>query len=313
MKGNIAQGINEMEEVAARDDIYNLESTLLLEVVNGYILKNENNQLNFLKKLYETNPDNLLICFLYASIAHKSGESEIALPLLHNCPKGSEYVNFYFLDYLKGDIYLRKLNFQNSIFFFEKFLKNTKGENFLKDSYYKLLLARWLDGKSFNSLAIYIKKIKTNGRELTEVDKYAQNFAEANLEPDKILMKCRLLFDGGYYGRAFEIFATVNENTFHNMKYKAEYNYRKARLLHKTNDSSGAIIFYLKAITLSEADHFYFGAASALQTGYIYKDEKQYAKARHYFAKALSFKNHEYKNSIDSKARNELEKLNGVK
>ena len=42
-------------------------------------------------------------------------------------------------------------------------------------------------------------------------------------------------------------------------------------------------------------------------------DEKNYTEARKYFEKSMSYKRHEYKNSIDSKARSALSRLNGLK
>jgi len=309
MKGSIKQGLEEMNEVRNKKNTFQLESEILFQLMNGYVIKSDSSTLESLQKLYSRNTDNLLICFLLANVAHKQGESEMALPLLHNCPRGSDYIAFNFLEYLKGDMYLRKGNYNNSIFFFEKFLKNTKGKNFLKDSYYKLLLSKWLSGNDYKSLQSYVIKIKKSGKEITEVDKYAQHFAENNLEPNKILMKERLYFDGGYYDKAFEEFKNINENSFINQKEKAEYYYRNGRLLHKTNNITNAIDNYLKAIKLSEDEQYYFGASAALQVGYIYQKLKEKEKAKFYFNKSLSFKNHEYKNSIDSKAKAALEEL----
>ncbi len=310
MKGSIKQGLEEMNEVRNKKNTFRLETEIVYQLMNGYVIKTDSSTLESLQKIYSNNNDNLLICFLLANVAHKQGESELALPILHNCPKGADYISFNFLEYLKGDIYLRKGNYNNSIFFFEKFIKNTKGKNFLKDSYYKLLLAKWLTGNNFKSLQPYIIKIKKSGKEITEVDKYAQHFAEMNLEPNKILMKERLYFDGGYYDKAFEEFKNIIENSFINNKEKAEYCYRNARLLHKTNNITGAMNYYLKAIKLSENEQYYFGASAALQLGYIYQKLKEKVKAKIYFNIALSFKNHEYKNSIDSKAKAAFEELN---
>jgi hypothetical protein len=55
---------------------------------------------------------------------------------------------------------------------------------------------------------------------------------------------------------------------------------------------------------------WYFAANSALQLGYIAEAQKDKVMAKKYFEQALNFKRHEYKNSIDSKARSALEQLN---
>jgi uncharacterized protein HemY len=46
-----------------------------------------------------------------------------------------------------------------------------------------------------------------------------------------------------------------------------------------------------------------------LQLGYLLVEQKQVKEAKKYFEKALSYKKHEYKNSIDSKAKSALAQL----
>jgi uncharacterized protein HemY len=43
--------------------------------------------------------------------------------------------------------------------------------------------------------------------------------------------------------------------------------------------------------------------------GYLAQEQKDYASAKKYFELALSYKRHEYKNSIDSKAKFALEQI----
>jgi Tfp pilus assembly protein PilF len=58
---------------------------------------------------------------------------------------------------------------------------------------------------------------------------------------------------------------------------------------------------------------WYFGANAALNLGYIAKEQKDFDAARKYFQLALTFPKHEYKTSIDSKAKSELELLTSAK
>ena len=91
---------------------------------------------------------------------------------------------------------------------------------------------------------------------------------------------------------------------------KAEFNYRSARVFQKLNQNALAIEFYSRAITLSKENDFYFGAVSYLQLGYIYQVLNNRALAIANFRNALNYPTHEYKNSIDNKAKAALNELN---
>ena len=70
---------------------------------------------------------------------------------------------------------------------------------------------------------------------------------------------------------------------------------------------------YLKAISMTGDEEWYFAPNACLQLGYMLAAQGQTAEARRYFEQALSYKKHEYKNSIDSKARSALAQLKDLK
>jgi Tfp pilus assembly protein PilF len=125
-------------------------------------------------------------------------------------------------------------------------------------------------------------------------------------------MKARLASDGGYYKEALEILRSFPGTKNQKTRDLIEYNYRQARIYHNTKEAEKAISFYLLTIKLSgdyKEETFYFAPNSALNLGYIYRKAGNAELARQYFSMALSFKNHEYKNSIDNKAKAALEDL----
>jgi tetratricopeptide (TPR) repeat protein len=105
----------------------------------------------------------------------------------------------------------------------------------------------------------------------------------------------------------------LNPSSLTDKKSRVEYCYRQARLAHKINDLDPAKTFYKRTIELNEASEWYFAPNASLQLGYIYMEEKNKVEAKLYFEKALQYKRHEYKNSIDSKARSALAQINGRK
>jgi tetratricopeptide (TPR) repeat protein len=92
-------------------------------------------------------------------------------------------------------------------------------------------------------------------------------------------------------------------------KDEVEFPYRKARLFHKSEEIPDAIRFYKETIFLQGDNYWYFAPNACLQLGYIFQEQSNSPQARQYFEKALSYKKHEYKNSIDSKAKSALAQL----
>jgi hypothetical protein len=66
--------------------------------------------------------------------------------------------------------------------------------------------------------------------------------------------------------------------------------------------------YYRETIELSGQDNWYYAPNSWLQLGYIGVEEKD-PEAATYFSRALEYKKHEYKNSIDTKAKSALAQL----
>jgi len=309
MKGNIEEGLKQLSEVASSSSPFAIEAQFYKILAENYILKKDPPSLQDIKTLYQEHQDNLLLNFVYSSLLIKNAYSDDALTILKNRPTSADYFSFPYLDFLTAEIFLFKGEYLQAKGYYQKFLNQYHGKNFIKDCYYKLLLTAWLNNEEALAKS-YFPKILANGQAVYDGDKYAQKFAEKGELPNKILMKARLYFDGGFYQQALQ---TINQFTTDNSsisdKDMIEFNYRKGRIFHQLNNYSQASIFYLKTIELSKNLNYYFAPNSALQMGYIYKEQGNKELARVYFNKARSYQDYEYKNSIDSKAKAALQEL----
>jgi tetratricopeptide (TPR) repeat protein len=77
-------------------------------------------------------------------------------------------------------------------------------------------------------------------------------------------------------------------------------------MLNKYNE---AIASYSKAINIGRSSNYYFAANAALCIGNIYEYIKDYNLAANYYNQALSMKHHEYQNSIDTQAKEGLDRV----
>ncbi|CAG5002645.1 hypothetical protein DYBT9275_02936 [Dyadobacter sp. CECT 9275] len=313
LKGDIGMGVEEIRTVIRDEPFFRQEAQLIDLLIHAYTLKLSETQLNKVKQLPREQPDNLLLHFFATTILMKESKSEEAQWYLNHAPEGPNYISFPFLEYLKGEIMLQKGNYKEAADFYTLFLKKYKGFNYIKDTHLKLFMCYWLTGNDSAGLT-YLNRVDKEGSSVLEADKFATQVAAdykaGKITPrQKILYKARYASDGGYLDEAWEMLSTVTESSFNTTYDKAEFNYRKGRILQKNNRTDAATISYQRTLLLATGSSAGFGASSALQLGYIFMEKKENTKAAGYFQKAISYKNHEHKNSIDNKARAALTEL----
>ena len=307
MEGSVREGLNELRTLADSDDLFKTEAELLILLIQGYILQEIDESTKGLQQLYNENPGSLLIGFLYVSILMKSQENEVAIKVMESLDslQNPDYIQFSLLKYLKAEALLQKGDYLKAIEQYRQFVNIQKGQNYLKDAHYKTGLAYWLLDQA-DSTAKYYKLARGIGKTLTEVDKHANRQLDNKRFPNQKIMEARLFTDGGYYEKALKILDNIRSNEIKDKRDEVERNYRKARIYHQTNQLNAAIAFYKLTINCNVKNNWYFAPNSALQLGFIYQSEHNLYLAEKYFKMALSYKDHEYKNSINNKAKSAL-------
>lgn len=308
MKGSVGVGQKQLEELRQSKSSLSKEATILYYTIKGLI----NQQIEEAARGFETalkdDPNNRLLLFLAVNMLVKNSQSEQAMQYILHLDQHNEGLPVYYMDYLRGEIHLQKGEYAQAIQSYQRFIAHYKSVSFKKDSYFKIALAYHLQGKE-SQAKVNFEKAKTVGREHADPDKYAAAQLKENRLPNAKIMKVRLATDGGYYKEAKEALAQITPADLGSLKDQTEYFYRKARLAHKTNELAAAKLFYEQTIDMTGNHSWYFAPNAALQLGYIAQAHQDYAQAKMYFEKALAYKKHEYKNSIDGKARSALEQM----
>jgi hypothetical protein len=307
MKGSVSRGLQDLEMVVNSNNPLAFETKMLLAIVYGFVLQKPDVGANEVAKLLETKRSNRALLLLGAIMSIKNSNSETALALLETLEQTSG-TSLSYTNYLQGEILLHKGEYERSTRAFEIFLKQWKGMNYIKDAYYKIGLCFHLQNQP-EFAQKYFELAKENGLSATEPDKSAERTLSDKDLPNILLSKARYATDGGYYEQAFSILSSIKDIDLRNRKDQVEYYYRKARLEHKTNHIAAAKLFYKQTIDMAQSEHWYFAPNSCLQLGYIFAAEENEKEARAYFEKAISYKHHEYKNSIDTKARSALNEM----
>lgn len=309
MEGSIQAGMNDLNTLKSSASPLAFEASLIQSLIQGFVFQDPALALQELTELQRTGQGHRLVLSLRAALAIKNSESEKALAMLEILtPSKLPDRALIYAYYLKGEVYLHKADYLNSISAYRWFLNNYKGENFGKDALYKIGLCYWLNGNVNDALTVF-QEAKSKGNEASEADKYAaRSLAEKEL-PNIKLSKIRYFTDGGYYKEASAVLKAIQADDTVTLRDRIEYRYRSARLAHKMNDIANAKILYMQTITRNGDENWYFAPNSCLQLGYIAVAENNNVQAKDYFMRALSYKKHEYKNSIDIKAKSALAQL----
>jgi tetratricopeptide (TPR) repeat protein len=305
MKGDVNKGLEYLKLSIEQDAPNNIEAMIWISLLNAYVLHG-NNTSDDLYQQYHLDPQHKLLALLAGILSIKDAKSEKAIKLLKQTTMP------LIASYHLGEALLHKGEYEKSLQAYQQYIHKTKSLNLINDALFKsglcmLFLDRAIEAQDF------FAKAKIEGKINTEADKYAASVLTKN-EPINIpLQKLRYYTDGGYYTKAIDFLTIITPKDLPSTKDKVEYHYRKARLMHKTDSLDVAIQEYKTVIEKSGEEVWYFAANAALQLGYIFESKNDFELAAHYFNLALSYKKHEYKSSIDGKARSALSQLEGAK
>lgn len=310
--GSIQQGTKEINSLTQlqRDEasvFYDEISTIY-----AYILSFQNNKKQtawtFLKDRDMDIENSPLACFVLANMAQKNGLNDKAIKILSERPQGIKYEKFYYLDFLLGKSKLYRLE-KGADEHIKVFIDNFKGEHFIKEAYQKLAWYELVMNNNFVAYKQYMQHCIDRGNDLVDEDKQAKREAKSNDVPHPDLLKARLLYDGGYYQRAYTLLITKAFLFQKGSTENIEYNYRMGRISQALNNLRDAIQHYGYVMNIGSKSKSYYACNAALQIGLIYEEQGNYNKAQQYLKKCLKMDPDEYKNGLHQKAKSALERV----
>lgn len=308
MEGSTQTGINELEIIRNSTSPFSFEANLLLALIQGFLLQQLDAGLRDINNVIAMYPNNRLALFLAAALYKKNAQGDEALLMLDSLDRKTNGIPLHLAAYLRGEVSLYKGDYIDAISAYRSFIGNYHGINGIKDAYYKIGLCYWLNG-DVNDAYITFKISKSVGKEASEADKHAARSLSEDELPHVALTKARYATDGGYYGKAKRLLDSLQPPDLPTKRDQVEFLYRKARLYHKTGDLRSAKRSYQQTIDLAGTQPWYYAPNACLQLGYIYWAEGDGRLAKDYFNRALSYNKHEYKNSIDSKAKSAMAQI----
>lgn len=302
IKGSINQGMDLLNKVVnSKSSIFQHEAATIYAFLHLHITNNPEIAWKILNDNHFFNNNNLMDAYSVGHIGIHGNNNEKGLKALLNRPKGIEYLDFTYLNFLigLGKTYKQE---KNANHYFQKFLNENSGEDYIKSAWHKMAWNELINGNQ-NQYKAYLKNVLNEGRAVIDTDKQAEKEANSPVVPDPILLQARLLSDGNYLNEALNLLDEYHVNSFEEMSEKVEFFYRYGRIYDKLKNAEKAIEYYNLTIQNGKSIPFYFAANAAYLIGLLYENKGENKLALDYYNLSLSLDGFEYQNSINQKAK----------
>lgn len=307
LRGDIDQGLKELSVLLQNPNMqFREEASIMYTMLLLHLGKDKSGAWGMLNELDLDLNDNLLNHFIAASVAHYTKKNEKVIEILSKRPKSAEFFAFPYLDLMLGNAKLNRLD-KDADAYFKLFLSQYKGKNYLREAHRKLAWHAYIHHQP-ELYQKYIAKVLVTGSNSLDEDKAATREALSNKKPNIYLLKSRILSDGAYYTKALTILSEIDAQKL-NKEDKLEYHYRFARIYDDMGLMSKALPYYEWTINNSGDSKTYFAPNACIKLGNYYESQKDKNNAALYYRKAITFIDHEYKNSIDAQAKAGLNRI----
>ncbi|MHA4812636.1 tetratricopeptide repeat protein [Flavitalea flava] len=304
IKGDITTGMGQLDHFLGQNDpwaiLYRDEAIFYFLYLKFYIENKRADVFVYIRQNRLDIKNNHLFAYLAANLGINDQQSAFVEQVIRQKNNAPEYLTMPVWDLEMGYASLYHLQPEAHIYL-ERFVRCFKGKFYVKDALQKLSWYYYLQGDEQKAGMFREQTIKKGGVD-ADADKQALKEAKSGIWPNKVLLKARLLSDGGYYGEALASLQGTKPGDFRLAEEKCEYTYRVGRVYDGLGKGNEAITAYLNTIRIGESLKEYYAARAALQMGYLYEQRGNLQEAIAYFQKCLSMKEHEYKNSLDQKA-----------
>jgi tetratricopeptide (TPR) repeat protein len=310
LKGTVPQGMQELRTAMgiARDSLapYREEILFYVATIQTSLGFEPGDMVATSRQVKPYAAINPLLNYSFINLCMRAGKSRDALDVAA-LPFGMDRFPFHFLDYKRGMLRLYQLD-PDAESYFLRYLGNYKGKNFIKATWQKLAWLAFLRGQPEKYLSC-LQHAAESGTTFTDEDKQADAEAKARELPHPVLLRARLLYDGGYLDSALACFRKTTPADFPRYRDQLDRTYRLGRIYDAMGQRDPAVEHYRRTLANGDASAYYYAANAALLLGNLYEREDRKDSAVFFYKKCLELRHHEYQNSIDQKARTGLERL----
>lgn len=312
MDGSVENGRGQLYQLLHQSEsnpelkIWQEEALFYLSFIELNLAAEPESAIKLLEKFDEFDSKSTLMVYAYANILMKNGYNDQAAQLLANRNQDRSIYGFHYLNYLQAETQIRKLS-ADAKPYYQQYLKDFKGKNYRADAVRKIAWISLINGDS-TAYKAQIKKVFKETLGDVGADKEAWREAESGLVYHPVLLKSRLLFDGGYYDAAAKLMRQLNPEKL-NFHDRLEYHYRLGRIMDESGDIQTALKYYAQTLELGTESKYYYAANAALKSGELSERQRDFEQAKYFYNRCLGLDPESYGNSIHQKARAGLLRL----
>ena len=295
--------INDYYEFGKRESKFEVEAALFKFLAVTQFGKDEFAPFRFIVDHGYHQTDTLTLNLAYILALKQTGRTDKALEVMRNKNVYYPAVDIPQLDYLQGSLLFCKLENDKAYFYLSRFLENYQSDHFVKHTYKKIAWYHYFN-EDMIEYRQAIDMIHEKGKDLIEHDRLAVLEMPEPVELNPVLIKARLLYDGGYYNQALDtLIQRIGQVEDLQKRFRVEYYYRLARIYQRLDKINASKFNYEKVLGFSETFKQYFIPFSAYQLGLIAESRDDLQKAYDYFDQCLRLNQRGYKVSIERKAK----------
>ncbi|MBN8720382.1 MAG: tetratricopeptide repeat protein [Sediminibacterium magnilacihabitans] len=314
MKGSLTEGMRIVHGFVYSNDPWGrlmaADANFIYPYLLFYLENKKEEALQFINQRKLDLVNNHLHAYMAANLALNNKQADLTRNIILNRNKSDEYLHTPVWDFEMGFARLYHLELPEATSCMERFVSSFKGKFYLKDAYQKLSWCYYLQG-NMQAAEAARKNVLSLGATDSDADKQALKDAQSGRWPNVLLLKTRLLNDGGYHHDALALLHGKTERDFTREEEKLEFVYRMGRIYDDLGRDAEAVTFYQQAIRIGANRTEYFAARAALQAGQLYESKGDKATAISYYRQCLDMGDHEYKNSLDQRAKSGIARCKG--
>jgi len=313
IRGTVLGGMQRLQQFMASGDgnalLFRDEAIFYYLYLQFYIQNRHSEVFDFIRQHQLDVRNNHLFTYLYANLCLNDQRSAMTQQIIRGMNTSPGYMDMPVWDMELGYACLNHLE-PDAAFYLDRFLRRFQGRFYIKDVLQKLSWYYYLRGDVGRADSCR-GQILRRGSSEADADRQALKEAQSGRWPNRILLKARLLSDGGYFPEAIQSLQGMSTANFADPVERCEYAYRLGRIYDGLGKDDEAIEAYENTIHLGEYLREYYAARAALQAGYIYERRGDKARAIAFFERCLGMKDHDYKNSLDQRAKAGIARCKG--
>ena len=312
--GTIREGLRNLN-AAADSSLYGREESVILLRLYDILLGTDHGTGGRLESLYRTYPDSPFLAHLYGFSLYSERRAAAAEEVLRPASGKFGEPDYFFVDYVDfflADALFRQDRFQESVFYYQRYLDNHEGAALKATASLKMGQALEMIGHRLAARSFYADVKAT--REF-DSDQVARRTAERLLaapmsETDRSLLRGRNAFDSRRHETALAILRPILVDLTVGVDRRAEAAYRVGRTYHEMDRQDEALSAYREAVVLTQNPELRWAPWSEYHAGRIFEARGDTAAAQAAYLRAAAYRgDFDYHQALEKNVKVSLDRL----